>query len=223
MSRATHVEHEVKAEPGVQPDRPKAGRLVNSTLGDKQVSFLKKFFGGKKSFASVLVSTQNKIFSIYGVTQPSDAQKMKASFYLCISGIAILNDLGGGRLRDVIDMLVEETKELTKPLRMRVGELSNGADQLKKIISDFPNELHITESTTVNGLAAFEALYFSMGEELMNDILRHNKGPLGTPGYAAIVVADGIFGEGKARQNFMEVSMELVSFTKELADVIRTS
>lgn len=33
MSRAIHVERELKAEPGVQPDRPKAGRLVNSTLG----------------------------------------------------------------------------------------------------------------------------------------------------------------------------------------------
>lgn len=181
------------------------------------MNFLESIFGGKKSFSSILVSTQNNIFIIYGVTQPSDAQKMKASVYLCISGIAILNDLGGGRLRHVIDKLVEETRELTKPLRMRVGELSNSAEQLKKIVSDFPNDIQITESTTVNGLAAFEALYFSMGEDLMNDILRHNKGPMGTPGYAAIVVADGIFGEGKAKQKFMEVSMELLNFTKELA------
>ena len=184
------------------------------------MSFLKNMFAGKKSISSILVSTQNKIFNIYGVAQPSDAQKMKASVYLCISGIAILNDLGGGHLRDVIDKLVEETRELTKPLRMRVGELSNNAEQLKKIISDFPKNIQITESTTVNGLAAFEALYFSMGEELMNDIISHNQGPMGTPGYAAIVVADGIFGEGKAKEKFMEVSMELLNFTKELSEAI---
>jgi hypothetical protein len=184
------------------------------------MSFLKKVFGGKKSITSVILSTQNKIFDIYSVAHPTDAQKMKASVYLCISGIAILKDLGGGQLRHAIDNLVNETRELTKPLRMRVGELANNAGQLEKIISDFSGTPQITGSTTVNGLAAFEAMYFSMGQDLMNDILTHNKGPMGTPGHAAIVVADGIFGEGKAREKFMEVSMELLNFTKELAEAI---
>jgi len=184
------------------------------------MSFFKKVFGGKKSITSVLLSTQSKLFDIYGVNHPTDAQKMKASVYLCISGIAILNDLGGGQLRHAIDNLVNETRELTKPLKMRVGELANNAEQLEKIISDFPNEIQITESTTVNGLAAFEALYFSMVQELMTDILSHNKVPMGTPGYAAIVVADRVFGEGKAREKFMEVSMEMLNFTKELAEAI---
>ena len=103
---------------------------------------------------------------------------------------------------------------------MRVGELANNAEQLEKIIFDFPGDIQITGSTTVNGLAAFEAMYFSMGQNLMNDILTHNQGQMGTPGYAAIVVADGIFGEGKAKDKFMEVSMELLNFTKELTEAI---
>lgn len=166
------------------------------------------------------MSTQEGIFDIYGVDQPTDAQKMKASVYLCISGIAILNDLGGGQLRRAIDRLVEETRELTKPLSMRVEELSNNTEQLEKILADFPKEIEITGSTKVNGLAAFEALYFSMGEELMNDILSHKGGPMGVPGYAAIVVADGIFGEGRSKENFMEVSMQLLNFMKKLIEVI---
>ncbi len=184
------------------------------------MNFFKKVFGGKRSITSVMLSTQNKIFDIYSVAHPTDAQKMKASVYLCISGIAILNDLGGGQLRHAIDNLVNETRELTKPLRMRVGELANNAEQLEKIISDFPGDIQITGSTTVNGLAAFEAMYFSMGQDLMNDILTHNQGPMGTPGYAAIVVADGIFGEGKVEDNFLEVAMELLNFTKELTEAI---
>lgn len=184
------------------------------------MSFFKKVFGGKKSITSVMLSTQNRIFDIYSVADPTDTQKMKASVYLCISGIAILNDLGGGQLRHVIDNLVNETKELTKPLRMQVGELANNAGQLDKIISDFPGDIQITGSTTVNGLAAFEAMYFSMGQDLMNDILTHNQGPMGTPGYAAIIVVDGIFGEGKAKDKFMEVSMELHNFTKELTEAM---
>ena len=184
------------------------------------MSFFKKVFGGKKGITSVLLSTQNKIFDIYSVANPTDAQKMKASVYLCISGIAILNDLGGGQLRHAIDNLVNETRELTKPLRMRVGELANNVEQLEKIISDFPGDIQITGSTTVNGLAAFEAMYFSMGQDLMNDILTHNQGPMGTPGYAAIIVADGIFGDGKSKDKFMEVSMVLLDFTKALTEAI---
>ena len=182
------------------------------------MSFFKKIFGGKKSITSVMLSTQNKIFGIYSVAHPTDAQKMKASVYLCISGIAILNDLGGGQLGHAIDNLVRETREITKPLRMRVGELANNTAQLEKIISDFPGNIQITGSTTVNGLAAFEAMYFSMGQDLMNDILTHNQGPMGTPGYAAIVVADGIFGAGKSKDKFMEMSVALLNFTKDLAE-----
>ncbi|MCK7581508.1 MAG: hypothetical protein MZV65_41710 [Chromatiales bacterium] len=49
----------------------------------------------------------------------------------------------------------------------------------------------------------------------MADIITHNQGPMGIPGYAAIVVADGILGEGKAKEKFMEVSMELLEFHKK--------
>jgi hypothetical protein len=186
------------------------------------MGFFKKVFGGKENITSVMLSTQNNIFGIFSVVHPTDAQKMKASVYLCIAGMAILNDpnLGGGRLRYAIDNLVNETRELTKSLMMRVGELANNAEQLEKIISDFPADMKITGSTTVNGLAAFEAMYFSMAQDLMNDILTHNKGPFGTPGYAAIVVTDGIFGEGKAKDKILEMSMELINFTKELSEAI---
>jgi hypothetical protein len=184
------------------------------------MGLLRKVFGGKKSVTSVMLDTQKRIFDIYSVAHPTDAQKVKASVYLCISGIAILNHFGDGKLRYAIDNLVNEARELTKPLRIRIGELANNAEELERIVSDFPHGIEINESTTVNGLAAFEAMYFSTGQDLMNDILCHSKGPLGVPGYAAIVVADGIFGEGKSKEKFMEVSMELVNFTKEIVKAI---
>lgn len=181
------------------------------------MGFLDKLLRGKKSISSILVSTQNDIFGIYGVAQPTDAQRMKASAYLCISGIAVLTALG---VRHEIDKLVKEAGELTSPLSMRVEELANNADQLERILAQFPKELQLTKATRLNGLAAFEALYNAMGEELVNDIMSHNKGPMGAAGYAAIVVADGIFGEGKSKQHFMEVSMRLLNFTKELGEAI---
>lgn len=180
------------------------------------MGILDKLFSGKNSFSSVLVETQNKIFEIYGVAKPSDAQKMKATFYLCISGIAIMNDQGAGAVPHVIDKLVADTRELTKPLSMYVEDISNSPDQLEQILWELPDGA--TGSTRVNGPAAFQAMYMSIGEDLMNDIVSHHQGPMGTPGYAGVIVVDGIFGEGKATEHFMEVCMQMLSFTKGLVD-----
>lgn len=182
------------------------------------MGLLNRLFGSKKSYTSVLINTQDKIFKMYGVNNPTDAQKMKASVYLCIAGIAILNDLGDGRLRYAVEKLAEETRELTKPLSMLAEELSNNAEQLKKILE----ELQITTgSTRLNGLAAFEALYFSMGETLMNDMLMRKEGPGGIVGYAPRVVGNGIFGEGRSREHYLELTMQLSNFMIELSAVTR--
>ena len=182
------------------------------------MGLLGNLFSGKKRFASVLIGTQNEIFKLYGVTQPNDAQKLKASFYLCVSGIAILNDAGGGAVPHVIDRLVEDTRELIKPLSVFTEDLSNSPEQLGEILSQLPDG--VTGSTKLNGLAAFEAMYFSLGQDLMNDILSHNQGPTGTPGYAGIVVVDGVLGDGKSRENFMELSMQMLQFTQGLVKAI---
>jgi len=173
-----------------------------------------------KNLKNILLYAQTELFKIYGVTKPTDAQKMKASAYLCIAGIAILNDFGGGDLDHIIDQLVEETKELTRPLVMKVGELSKNNKQLNKIIQDLPDSLNVTGSTIINGLAAFEAIYFSIGEDLMMDILNHSNDPMGIHGYAAIVVADGIFGDGKIKEHVMDVSLVLLGFTKAIGEII---
>lgn len=133
--------------------------------------------------------------------------------------MAILNDSGCGHYaREVIEQLVTESKHSVKPLTMRAGTLSNNPEELRLILSDFPRKLNITRSTTVNGLAAFEALYFSLGENLQKEILSHNKGPLGPSGYAAIATIDGILGKGNSREHFINASLELLRFTKEFLE-----
>jgi predicted DNA-binding ribbon-helix-helix protein len=184
------------------------------------MSFFKALFGSKKGIGEVLLGTQNKIFELYSISSPTDAQKMKASVYLCIAGIAILNDLGAGRLRPVIDRLAEETKNLTSSLKVKVSDLANDADQLKKILAEFPVDAKVTESTTLNGLAAFEALYFTFGPSLMQEIITRGDGPMGVSGYAAIVVGDGIFGKGGSKDHFLEISMELMQYSKALIETI---
>ena len=180
-----------------------------------------KLFSGNKGFASVIVETQNKLFKTYGVSQPNDAQKLRASFYLCISGMAILNEAGAGRapIRGVIDRLVADASELSKPLSVVARDIwENSTENQNKIQSQLPRGT--TELTKLNGLAAFDALYASLGQDLMTDILSHNKGPLGTPGYAGIVVVDGIFGKGRAEEHFMDITMQMLEFSRGLSKAI---
>jgi hypothetical protein len=173
---------------------------------------------GKKSISAIITNTQNNLFRLYSVRNPSDALKMKASVYLCISGIAMINKIGesGGYavLNELINKIVADTRELTKPLSMKVSELANDAQDLKLILSNFP--VPMDANTRVNGLAAFEALYSSKVDQLIKDIMSHDGGPMGSSGYAAIVVADGIFGDGKSKDHFMEVGIEVSSFVQHL-------
>lgn len=185
------------------------------------MGLFKALFGGNKNIKNVsatFTKTQNNLFRLYGVSNPNDALKMKASLYLCIAAIAMINDMrgsaDGASTEKIIDKIVEDTREITKPLSMKVSELANDAKDLKLILSKFP--VPIDADTKVNGLAAFEALYSSKVETLVKDILSHNSGPMGSSGYAAIVVGDGIFGAGKSKDHFIEVGYEVSSFISQL-------
>ena len=175
-----------------------------------------KLFGGGKTFAPILIRTRKNIFQIYGVQNPTDAQVMRASFHLCIAGMAILNDFGGPGVRGPISKLVEETSDLMQSLSMRPLDLSLDQETVEACVQSSPSNLHVSQSTQINGLVAFNALYQTQGEALIREILEHKDGPMGTPGYAAIKVAEGIFGLEGARKHFMELSMEMLSFATAL-------
>jgi hypothetical protein len=184
------------------------------------MNFISSLLGiGKVTVKSVVADAQKQLLTLYGAAKPTDAQKLKAFVYLCIAATAMLNDFGRGRAKTLIDQVAKETAGLTKPLRMLVGELANDPEELEKILATFPTELKITESTSINGLGAFDALYHAKADELVNDIWSHRDGPNGTPGYAAIVVAVGIFGrEGHDRlaQHFFLANLQLQSFATKL-------
>jgi hypothetical protein len=177
----------------------------------------------RQNVGALLTDTVAAIFSIYGVSDPTDAQKMKAYFYLCAAAMAIVNDSAGGGLQQLFDHLLDETKELTKSLSMRIDELSSDSGDLRELLAAFPRQLQLTGSTTVNGLAALDALCHTKLEAIATDILNHTGGPFGAAGYAAIVVIDGAIGKGKSIEHFPEVSMLFLAFTRELGNVMLSS
>jgi hypothetical protein len=184
------------------------------------MNFINSLLGfGKVTVRSVLADAQKEVLALYGVAKPTDAQKLKAFVYLCIAAAAMLNDFAQGRAKSLIDQIAKETAGLTKPLRMLVGELANDQVELQTILATFSPDLKISESTSINGLGAFDALYHAKVREVVSDIWSHREGPNGTPGYACIVVAVGIFGrEGHDRvaEHFFLANVQLQSFATAL-------
>jgi hypothetical protein len=90
-------------------------------------------------------------------------------------------------------------------------------------VDSFPKHIPIAESVDVHvvGSLAFEALYNTIGEELMGDIITCQPwGPLGIHGYMATTIKKGIFGEQTSSDYLMEMSTEISRFLNDLIKVI---
>ncbi|MDS4020602.1 MAG: hypothetical protein RKR03_08845 [Candidatus Competibacter sp.] len=185
------------------------------------MNLFKNFFGSKKSFSLILIESQNNIFKRFGVARPTDAQRMRSFFYLCITGIAIINcSTNNTKRSDVIDNLMEDVKELVKPILIDSCELAIDKEDLKKVMLYLQRNYSIKEPTTINGLLAFEALYYALGRDWIESIYNNAKGPLGAMGYAAFIVAHGVFGQEKAEKNSMGILEDFYTFIKELTKTI---
>jgi len=190
------------------------------------MSLLSRFIRNKKNISSVLLSAQKDLFLTYGVKSPTDSQKLKAAVYFCIAGIALLNEMGNKKpelkphIKLLIDGINTKSSELTENLSVRAGEICNNSEEIASIEFLFlPSE--INSSTMLNGLAAYEALYTTkvFDDGVIEDILSHECGPFGPTGYAAIVVADSVFGKGASRAYMMELIVVINSF---IAGIIET-
>ena len=182
------------------------------------MGLFKSVFGGGDSVTSAILKSQKRIFRIYSVSRPTDEQKFKTYFYLLIFGIVVLDDIGGSDMKEQMGELYGKTSELMKPLRVQVDKLANDTEQFDKIIQNFPSEQPIDGSRTVDGLSAFHGMYSAAARDTRNYIMENSQGPTQYFGPAAKVLCNSVFGEGKAEENFMEISTEMMDFAKDLMD-----
>jgi hypothetical protein len=94
-------------------------------------------------------------------------------------------------------------------------------DELEKILSDFPAEADVDGDTTINGLAAWNAIYFTYVEEIVLEISNRSNGPLGSYGYAAIKVLEALRGNGQGKDDFMDVSFLITEMTGKVIKSFR--
>jgi hypothetical protein len=151
----------------------------------------------------------------------NDANVLKATVYLCFAQIACLNVATEGQSRDFMDNMVEDAKNSVLVLKMRVKDLAQSDDELERILSDFPPEADVDGDTNINGLAAWNAIYFTYVEEIVLEISNRSKGPLGPYGYAAIKVLEALRGKGQGKDDFMDVSFLITEMTGNIIKSFR--
>lgn len=181
------------------------------------MGFFDSLFGGKASFGTHITRTQQTIFRAYGVAAPTASQNFRASYALCIAGISIFNIAKGTDSRRYADTLLRETHDLIRNLRLPAGELALDKADLSMILSDFPTQVGINQSTIINGTAGLDASINTVGQRHMIKILEKSRGPFGMPASAGLYVGDYIFGEGRSEDNFIELAQALAEYSSSIA------
>ena len=150
----------------------------------------------------------------------SDANKLKTTAYLLMAMIACLEAIAKGKARPFIDDMVSDVHSLVKDYKMRVSELATNDAELEKILQGFDDEHGVDGDTTVNGYAAFTAIYSGFTQDVVVDIYEHRGDGNGSNvyPYASNVILEALRGKGKGSQNFIEVSMIV---TQMMGDVIK--
>jgi hypothetical protein len=177
-------------------------------------------FKNDKSYEELINECKGKILSAYGISSPNQVQEFRTILAIAIAFTGILNDIGKGRASHVIDELTDTARSMTTNLRFTIEDVAADEKELQLIIDEMPPVANATRNLKTNGLPIFEILFNNLGPELVKDIMTKTGGPLGSPGYATIVVGDLVVGREKSKVGFMSVSKHLLETVKEVAGKI---
>lgn len=183
------------------------------------MGLLGKIFGSQQQSAEDIYR-KNAIEILQLIQSPTtDAKILKAIVFITFIQIAIFNSLNLAEARGIIDLLVNKAKDASKAYMVRISDLASTDEELEAIINDFPSGLKIDSKTNINGLAAFEALYFTNVQSIVPDFIRRADDGL----YLAIMLSRKIRGNDdfKDIMTLNQVALKLMKMSEELLRSIK--
>lgn len=173
-----------------------------------------------KSCADIFKLYSTAILKLAHVNN-SDANRLKATLYLCFAQLACIHHLAKGKASIFMDNMVEDAKNSVPDLKMKISELAMSEEELSRILSCFPVDAVVDGNTTVDGLTAYEILYSEFAEEVVISISNKTGGPLGPYGYSTILLLEALRGAGNGKEGIIEVSMKIQEMTGEVIKAFR--
>lgn len=169
-------------------------------------------FKSKPTKEQTFLTFRDQLLSLYGVNNPSDAQRFKCTMALTIAAIGVINDVSAGTTRTLIDEISDVSYKLCESLRFKVSDISDDEDFVSEVLSHIPGGG--SPNVTVNGGLMFPAYFNYFGPGFVKDICDKNGGPMGSFGSAAIIV--GQVSINDSRKSFMEVTFLVTEFVKTI-------
>jgi len=180
------------------------------------MGFFNKLLNKKKSCEEIITECKSGVFNAYSIGIPTNEQHFNATLSIAIALVGILNDLGKGQLNHLIDEISDTARSMTSNLTFKIEDIAENEEEIELIISEMPSFAEAAREMRTNGGALFPILFNSRGPKLVSEIAEHSGGPLGAPGYAAIVIGDMVVGREESKNGFMTVSMQLMQTLPEL-------
>ena len=179
-----------------------------------------KLFERNKSYEELLLECQAGVLSAYEINSPSDVEKFRSLLAIAIALTGILNDVGSGRINHIIDEITDTAQRLTSNLTFKLNEVAASNEELSTLLSEFPAIGQANANLRTNGNIVFSILFNHLGPDAVKEISEKSGGPLGAPGFAAIVVGNLVVGKARGRSGFMLVSGQLLQTTQAIAKKI---
>ena len=100
--------------------------------------------------------------------------------------IAAINEISEKPTKTLLDRIAKSAVESVKDIeRVRVGDLSiNDGEDMERILNQFP--MAVTTNTLTNGLAAYEAVFFSNAKQYVKELLSHVNDEGGVHGHTGL-------------------------------------
>ena len=179
------------------------------------MGLLSNLFGTKKkSNIEVFRLYADKVLDEAEIPK-TNANKLKVTVYLLLAQLGILNVVGDGKAIPFLDNLAQDAKDSIKNLPMiQIKELARNDVELQRILSDFPASFNFDGDVKVDGLAAFEAIYFSHVEDIVSEIVNTNK--QGVFLFATFKLLEGMIESDEAVSKSIFTSVVVSQMTGEL-------
>jgi hypothetical protein len=174
----------------------------------------------KKKITNVEVfkTYTDKVLDVAAIPK-TQANKLKVSVYLLFAQLGIVHVVAAGKARPFLGALVEDVKESTKDLTMRISELALNDTELQIILNEFPAEANLTSNVTINGLAAFEAIYFAYLGDLVPEIGKQVREQVFL--FATLKLLEATIGGEQAQIKLLPTSLVVTKMTGEVIKAFR--
>lgn len=141
---------------------------------------------------------EKEVFQSWGVSRPSDAQKLRLRLAFVSCAVAIVHRSAGDAGAHVIRKIQEDVVQSSREFSVVISDLfdveipSHSIDfSMEDFIEavDQPG-LGVGAKTKINGLAAIDGLFVAFGQDGASWVHDHSSGPFGPNGAAALFMHD---------------------------------